>query len=118
MNSAMAIDKYPRIEQYTEPVGPADGKSRSCCQSAAHINIEPAGSREHEAQLRQTTCTKQRVYASRNPQQNNRQWRMQLFRDQARCAKNTDTDRTTDTHQPDRSRRLKRVEGDRTFRTS
>jgi hypothetical protein len=23
---------------------------------------------------------------------------MQLFRDQARCAKNTDTDRTTDTH--------------------
>jgi len=50
------------------------------------------------AQLRQTTCTKQCVYASSNPQQNNRQWRLQLLGNQARCAENTNTDGTTDAH--------------------
>src|SRR5438552_14129556 len=98
MNSAIAIDKYPRTEQYISQSVQADRKSRCVAKGAAHIDIKPAGSREHDAQLRQTTCTKQCVYASGNPQQNNCQWRMQLLGDQARCAENSDTDGTTDTH--------------------
>ena len=37
-------------------------------KGAAHIYIEPAGLREHEAQLRQATCTYECVYTARNPQ--------------------------------------------------
>ena len=64
-------DGYRQISENRtvhEPVSPADGKSRCVAKRAAHINIEAASSREHEAQLRQATCTQQGVYTSRNPQ--------------------------------------------------